>query len=160
MATQAQIFSVRLDISDPPDFIKITIVASTAALPAAPTPQTCYYVNNIGVYVSTDKTSGAVAADYKPVDLYLSDARIGSLIDLYGVSKTVYKALSLIAAKIGSQLRVVRNTAGADSTEYIKLLDLYNYYKAIISDFKDESDEKTSGRWGRTTQPEIGGGNL
>lgn len=160
MATQAQIFSVRLDISDPPDFIKITSVATSGDLPAAPTPQTCYYVVDLGVYVSTSLTAGATSADYSTVDLYLSDARISSLIDLYGVDSAVYKSFSLIASKIGSQLRVVRNTSGADSTEYISLLELYKYYKSIIADFKNEAGASACGRWGRSSQPEIGGGNL
>lgn len=163
MATITQIHNLRLLISDPPDIIQITIVANMAALPLAPTPQTAYYVTDLGVYVQTELTTGATAADYSASELFLSDARLGSIIDLYGVNKAPNKAIVLIASKLASRLQIVRNTSGTDSTEYIKLLDLYKYYKSVADDFKEEEkdlDGNSTGRWGTSDQPEIAGGSL
>lgn len=163
MATTSQIQNLRIDVSDPPDIIYITIVADSVNLPVKPTPQTVYYVQSLGVYVQADKIDGCIPEDYEPVELFLSDSRINSLINNYGVDKAKYKAVILIASKLASKLQIIRNTAGADSTEYIKLLDLYNYYKNVADDFKQDEKNKSgndSGRWFTSSQPEIAGGNL
>jgi hypothetical protein len=163
MATTTQIHTLRIDTSDPPDIIQITIVATFTALPSSPTPQTAYYISDSGIYVATEKESDAIPDDYEVLELFLSDARIGSLIDSFGADKAVYKAVKLISTKLANKLIIVKNKAGAESIEYIKLLDLWDYYDKIAKSIKDEindSNLNSTGRWGTSTQPEIAGGNL
>ena len=163
MATTTQIRNLRIDVSDPPDIINIVSVANIASLPATPEPQTVYYILDITRYVQTEKTSGATESDYKNVGLYLSDSKIGTLIDTHGYDKALYKALKSISSKLGSKLMLVKNTTGSESVEYLKLLDLYKYYKGLVADFKEDDEEKNNndtGRMGRSHHVHIAGGNL
>ena len=163
MATITQIRNLRIDVNDPPDIINITAAATPAALPTEPEPQTVYYITSTSRYVQTEKTSGAIPDDFKTVGLYLSDSKISALIDKHGYDKALYKALKLISAKLGSKLMLVKNQNGADSVEYLKLLDLYKYYKGLVADFKEEDEETNNndtGRMGRSHHVHIAGGNL
>jgi hypothetical protein len=161
MATITEIHSLRITISDPPDIIKITIVATVDDLPAEPTPQTVYYVTADGTYRKTDKSSGAGSVNYYYFpELYLSDEVIEALIDTHGTTKAVYKSLKLIASKLASQLPVVRSVSGTSSTQYIELNELYKYYKNIIADFIEEDNQNNTGRIGSMENPEIAGGNI
>jgi hypothetical protein len=163
MATKTQIQTLRIDTSDPPDIIQITTVATSTALPNSPTPQTAYYITDSGIYVSTEKESDANPGDYEVLELFLSDSRISTLIDSYGADLAVYKAVVLISTKLANKLIIVKNKTGAESVEYIKLLDLWDYYDKIAKSFKKELNDKnsnSSGKWGTSTQPEIAGGNL
>lgn len=163
MVSITQIQALRIEISDPPGIIQIISVTTSVELPTSPTPQTAYYIIDTGIYVTTELETGASPDKYNVVELYLSDARIGVLINYYGVDKAIYKALLLISSKLASKLLIVKNSTGSESVEYIKLLDLYKYYKNIIADFKEEEKEKnlnTTGRYGTMKQPEIAGGNL
>lgn len=159
MATISQIHALRIDISDPPEFIKVESVTTKSNLPADPEPQTAYYVTALARYFDTEKTSGADPADYKNIELFLSDAKLNTLINMYGYNVAIYKALKLISSKIWSKLLVIKNTDGATSTEYIRLNDLYKYYKSLVEDFKDDTPAKT-GKYCNTKNPTIAGGNL
>lgn len=159
MASISQIHSLRIDISDPPDTISIISIATSANLPAAPKPQTVYYIIDEAQYMRTDKKTGAGESDYYFADLFLSDSKLNTLINTFGYDIAIYKAIKLIASKIWSKLLVVRNTDGATSTEYIRLNDLYKYYKSLIEDFKEETTAG-SGRYGSSDNPEIAGGNI
>jgi len=163
MATTTEIRNLRIDVSDPPDIISILSVATESALPTDPKPQTAYYIIDKEVYVTTEKTTGAISTDYANAELFLSDAKIESLIDANGYDKALYKAVKLIASKLGSKLLIVKNDNGAESVEYLKLLDLYKYYKGIVKDFKEDEKDKTnnnSGKIGQTSYTQIAGGNL
>lgn len=163
MATTTQIRNLRIDVSDPPDIINIITIAAPDDLPTDPEPQTVYYVTSTGRYVQTEKIIGAIPGDYKTVGLYLSDSKIGTLIDANGYDKALYKAVKLIASKLGSKLLIVKNTNGAESVEFLKLLDLYKYYKSLVADFKEEDEEKNNnntGKIGKSTYTQISGGNL
>lgn len=158
MATSSQIFDVRLRISDPPGFIAFSEVSS---LPATPSNQTAYLYNDN--YYSTDVTEFASADDYSIEDLLVSDARIENWIDLNGVDSAVCYSLKSMIAQIGRSLQIKKNSTGADSTEYQTLKDTYDYYKgllALCSEEKQSNAGNSSGRWGSSVQPEIGGGNL
>lgn len=162
MATRSEIIELRLQISDPPNVIRIYDLAATADLPSVPVPQTAYYVAANGIYYKTEKETGAVPSDYAFITLQLSDAALSTLIDDLGANAKK-RALVRIASRLGGQLNIVKNTSGAESTEFIALLDLYKYYKALAADAAEETaeDEGTStGRFVRIRRPRIAGGNL
>lgn len=159
MATTSQIHALRIDITDPAEIIQIISVATSLALPTEPKPQAAYYIIASALYVYTEKTSGASSADYSNLDLFLSDAKLNSLLNTFGHDIAIYKALKLISSKLWSRLLTVKNTDGATATEYIRLKDLYDYYKALISDFKDDTSAGTGGYYKTKTQV-IAGGNL
>lgn len=159
MASTSQIHALRIDISDPPDIINIESVATSGDLPEIPEPQTAYYIIDTAKYVQTEKTSEAVLSDYLPVELFLSDSKLNGLINTFGFDVAIYKAIKLISSKLGSKLLMVRNQNGAESVEYVRLKELYDYYKALVADFKEETSA-SSGRYVSTTNPTIAGGNL
>lgn len=158
----AEIKPIRIAINDP-DCLDILEVATSAALPSAPAPQTVYRAVNTGLYYQTDTETGATLANYEFVDLMLSDSTLQTLYDQLGETAAICRAFGLIARKLGNQCRIVRSATGAESTEYARVSELYAYYKALADDCKAEkaSDEGTStGRYGQMTQPEIAGGLL
>lgn len=159
----SEVRELRLAINDPQNINELIEVATLLDLPAAPMPQTAYYVTATGIYYTTEKTSGAEATDYSPVELFYSDAVYQKLIDTLGAAKAVCRAFHLIARKLYSQLGLVRSTAGAEVTEYQRLRDVYLYYKDLAEDCKaDQASDAGSntGRYGQMTQPEIAGGLL
>lgn len=163
MATITQIHNLRIEINDPTDIIRINSVADPAALPVTPIPQTAYYIISSGVYVTTEKTSGASPSDYKVSELFLSDISLGNIIDTWGTDKAISKSIIKICAKIASKLVLVKTKTGAESTEYIKLLDLYNYYKSLIGLLEEDEREKnnnSTGAYDSFEAPEIAGGNI
>lgn len=163
MATFVDIRSVRLAIGDPPGVIALVQVATPGDLPPAPDQQTAYQVQSTGRYVFTEKESGAVGDDYSTLELLLSDAQISQLITAHGVDGAPCHAYGMIASRLGSRLRVASMSTGAESTTYTSLRDSYEYYKGLAADCaaaKNAKDLNTTGRFGRTHQPHIGGGNL
>lgn len=163
MATQAQIFDLRLDIADPAGFIAFLEVANSAALPAVPASQTCYLQTDTGEYKSTEKTTGAVATDYDVESLRISDSKISTLIDDYGEDPARCRALKLIVAQLGNEMLIKKNDAGADSTEYTSLSELMSYYKDLLkicSDTTDSDSGNNTGRYFKSYQPHIAGGNI
>lgn len=163
MATFEQIKEVRLRINDPEGYQDFLEVADAASLPADPATYTAYKVLSSGAYVATDLESGATAADYQTLPLRVSDARLSSWIDLYGVDIAECKALQAIVSRIGSELNIKRLDGGAETTEYQSLKDLYGYYRDMWNDCKDRVKENTgnsTGRYGTSSQPQIAGGNI
>lgn len=163
MTDWEKIKDVRLKIDDPQGYVNLETVATPSALPTAPAKQTAYRVESTGGYYDTTKTSGAIPADYTYVEIQISDAQLLALIDDLGYQKAACRALNRIAAKLGAQLGIVRTQDGAESTEYLSLLDAYKYYKMLANDCKEiinEDSGNNSGRTGLSSQPEIGGGNL
>jgi len=163
MSDWDNIKQVREIISDPQDFISLETVVNPAALPAAPEPQTAYRVESTGGYYYTTKTAGATSVDYEFVELLISDAQILSIISTVGITKAPVRALCRIVLKLHSQCNIVKNQNGIESNEYVRLLELYKYYKAIIGDLEDIIDEDSgnnTGLVGKSYQPEIGGDNL
>lgn len=156
MATFSEIKEFRLTVCDPIIANDILSVATVSALPAIPVHQAVYYVVDTASYVYTDKTSGAVSSDYNPADLYLTDARITSWVDTYGVTGSIKYGLKAIMQKIVAQMLLVKDTSGAESTEYQTLKNIHDVYESMIND----SDTKKISRWGGSVTPEIGGGNL
>ena len=163
MATQAEIFDLRLKINDPAGFIAFSSVANAAALPGVPSSQTCYLQEDTGEYKATEKTDGAIDSDYTVQTLQLSDAVLSALFDSYGEYGATCKALQRIIGQLGKAMSVKSLSGGADSTEYQSLSDMYNLYKVLLDICKDETKSNAGTNTGRmfsTYQPEIAGGNL
>lgn len=159
MATFDKIKEVRIRIDDPYGVIEIESVATIEDLPEAPGPYTIYKVESSGAYVT--KYEGADS--YTTLTLYLSDYRLEQWIDTNGLDYAECRGLQAIAAKVGAEVRIKRIQAGAESTEYQSIMDLYRYYKSVAEDCEKRRSKDSgvnSGRYGSTTQPEIAGGNL
>ena len=163
MATQTQIFDLRLKIADPPGFIAFVSVADSTALPSTPASQTAYKQLDTGEYKATEKTSGATATDYDVQELRISDTKLGTLIDTYGEDSAACRAIKNIIAQLGNEMMIKKNDAGADSTEYTSLKDMLSFYKDLLSICSEtaSSDAGTNtGRYFTTNIPYVAGGNL
>ena len=163
MSTALEIKTLRLEITDPYGIIDIQYVATTADLPADPLPQTAYLCAADGAYYKTSLTTGAAPSDYTRIPLRLSDTRVGTMIDTYGAARAVGKALRAIAKMIGAEIPIVRQTAGAESTEFQNILELYRYYKSLAADVEEdvaEDEGNNAGGYFRTRNPTIGGGDF
>ena len=163
MATQTQIFNFRIEIQDPIGVLEFIEKANKAALPAEPKKGAIYFAQDTEYYWQTDLDSGAVSTDYYQPDMRLSDDRIGDLIDTYGYNDALVKGLEAIILVILGELRLKRNTAGADSTEYMDLNQIYNAYKDRLEDLKDDTADIggiTTGTMVQTAAPEIAGGEV
>jgi hypothetical protein len=157
MATFTQIRSVRLIVQDPSGVIDLVSVADPAALPVTSAPQTAYKVLSTGGYVIWN------GAAYVPVDLSVSDTSISDWYDASGEVVAVQKTYRAIMRGLGAKPQITKNTDGAESTDYIKLLDLYNFYKKTLADYEEENaiDESTStGVMVETKCVTIAGGNV
>lgn len=159
MATFADIVELRLRIKDPLGSIAILSVANEAArlALAAPARQTAYKQLDTEVYWTWDEE----LADWEAKDLLLSDARIGVLIDLYGVALAAPRAVHDIKAELGQRIAIASSSDGAGSTSYTSLRDMYQFYKDLAASMVEEVavDSGTStGRYLRTRRPSIGGG--
>ena len=154
MATFAQIKEVRLTIADPPGFIDFQQVANFAALPVSPVAQTSYTELDTGTY--WDKTSGSWLA----VQLRVSDSRIGTWIDSFGLDGAVRKSIEAVLSMLPGELMIVRNADGAESTEFIKLLDLQTFYQNWLDRLTPEASSLNTGRYMRTKTPRIAAGNV
>ena len=163
MASFTDIKEFRLTIQDPPGAVDILQVATSASLPAAPLKDTVYNIVDSGMYVQCDLFSGATADDYYQCDLLLSDSRIGTWIDAYGVTGAIPYGIKAIIAKLGSDMRLKKTQAGAESIEYTSLSELYSYYKKMLDDAiadADASDGINTGTFVATKNPEVAGGLL
>jgi hypothetical protein len=168
MATFAELKEVRLRISDPYLFIDILSVAASANLPiapAAPASQTVYKTISTGAYYAPSIDAPAVAPDdYTIQELRISDSRIEGWIDSGGVNYATCRALKQIVAQLGVELGGIKKTStGAEDTEFQDILSLYNYYKGLLADCKEDAKEEagnSTGRIGKMTAPTIAGGNL
>jgi len=156
MATFNQIKAVRLIINDPPEYIDIIQVDNLAALPVAPALQTAYNLADTGSYMYHDGTNYVTIGD-----LQISDTRIGGWIDSFSESGSVVRCFQAIIAKLGARLQMVKNSDGAESTEYTSIDKLLAYYRQVSSDYLNivaSEVKKNTGRWGKAQAIEISGG--
>jgi len=157
MATFTQIRTVRLTIQDPSGFIDLVSVADPAALPGTSAQQTAYKVVSTGAYVAWN------GAAYVPVDLSVSDTSISDWYDASGEFEATRKAYRAIMRGLAARLQVVTLKDGAESTEYIKLNDLYNFYKKTLADYEEENaieDSTATGVMVETKCVTVAGGNV
>jgi hypothetical protein len=163
MATRTEITNLRLLVNDPPGFVLIAEVANLAALPADPTQQTCYYLQDAERYVSTHKETGAVPDDYETQRIRISDAKISSLVDALGADSARCRVLRLIATKLGADMQLASTAMGGDETGYTSLRQMHEYYRRLAEDCEAAISEdafNASGRVGHTPDPQIAGGLL
>jgi len=164
MATFTQIKNYRIKINDPAGVKEIIQVANASALPATPKQGAIYYAQDTEYYWQCDLISGATSTDYYQPETYLSDERIEDWLDTYSSgTETLIKGLEAIIFQIGAESKIKRNQAGADSTEFISLQELLNYYKYLLADLKKKLDGEegiTTGSMIQTKQPEIAGGQI
>lgn len=158
MATQTQIFGIRLIVDDPHGFVNLVSVADPTALPATPVAQTCYFVASSGAYVATEKTSGAVAADYTPQELSISDARIGAAYDAGGETAAVKACYQAMIAKLGKDIILKKNDLGGEASEVQSMREMLEYYKAALAAYDTTTPTASSGLFLTIKQPEINGG--
>jgi hypothetical protein len=159
MATWDDLKELRLRIKDPLGAIDLASVADEAARLAVTSParQTAYLQADTGVYYVYDSDLAA----WEAKDLLLSDARLGVLIDLYGVAPAAPRAVKDIMAELGQRLYIARTADGAGSTDYQNLTTMKDFYKDLAASMIEEVavDAGTStGRYLRMRSPHIGGG--
>jgi hypothetical protein len=140
MATFADIKSVRLKIKDPLGYINLIEVSE---LPATVASQTAYTLTDSGVY---QKLSGTT---WSTIKLEISDASIGTYIDLYGVDKAVVKCVQEILMSVGKSLGMVQFNSGTESVQYQTLKSVYDFYKAMLDSLKEDISESTGTNTGR-----------
>lgn len=147
---------VRGKISDPAGVIALDHVTDYASLPSSPSSQTAYRADDTGIYYIYD--SGLSA--WEVVDLLISDDRLNNLIDLYGSSASVYRAITIILSTLYNEMRVVNQSAGAESTQYQTLTDTLNFYKSLKEQYKEEDAQSSAMDTGRvvmTRRAPVGG---
>jgi hypothetical protein len=159
MAVFADTVELRLRIKDPLGAIAILSVADEDARLDIETParQTAYKQFDTGEYWTYD----ADLAEWSALDLLLSDTRIDTLIDLYGVAAAAPKAIKQILPELGQKMVIARTQDGAGSTDYVNLTTLYNFYKDLIASMTEEVAQEageSQGRMLRIRRPHIAGG--
>ena len=159
MATQAQIFSVRLLVRDPFGYNAIEEVANAAALPVAPVAQSLYYVADVKEYQAYESSA------WVRQDLAVGDDRIGTLYDLYGdANKVAAKVIGDLIVYYGSEIRMFAKTGnGTETQEYRTLKDILDFYKELQAQFTEAANEASgsdTGKYIHTRQPMVGGMNL
>lgn len=154
MASFADIKETRLTISDPSGFIDFLEVANFAALPVTPVAQTAYKAVDTATYYG--KESGA----WEALKLRVSDSRISDWIDALGVDGAILKSIQAILSTLPGEMMIVKNTDGAESTEFTKLLDLQKFYQNWLKDLAPVNAASSTGRYFKTKAPCIAGGNL
>lgn len=140
MATFADIKSVRLKIKDPLGYINLIEVDT---LPETAASQTAYTLTDSGVY---QKLSGNTWSTLK---LEISDASIGTYIDLYGVDKAVVKCVQEILMSIGKNMGMVSFNSGTESVQYQTLSSIYSFYKSMLNSLKEDIQETAGTNTGR-----------
>jgi len=161
-ATFDDVRAVRLVINDPVGIVNIIQILNETYLPVNPIAQTAYQSLATGKFYITDKSS-PVITDWAQPKLYLADITIASIWNNYGHDDTVYRCLRLILAKLGQEMRLSSISSGTESSSYTSLRDLYDFYKNLITMFKEQEDENsnnTTGQYGTIKRPRIAGGNL
>ena len=154
MASFDDIKDTRLQIADPPGFIDFLEVANFAALPVTPVAQTGYKAVDTSTYYGHDGTA------YVAQTLMVSDARISAWIDSLGVSGAVRKSIEAIVAQLPAQLQIVKNSSGAESTEFTSLLDRQKFYRQWLSDLTPPETSSNTAKLYKTKAHEIAGGNI
>jgi hypothetical protein len=159
MAEFTDIVELRLKIKDPLGVISITSVADETARIAITSPgrQTAYKQLDTGEYYLYDID----LTTWEALDLLISDTRIGTLIDLYGIAKSCSRVVKDIMAELGLRLYVARTSDGAGSTDYQNLTTMREFYKSLAETFEDEAKEDagtSTGRYIKMLRPCIGGG--
>ena len=151
MATFADIKSVRLKIKDPLGYINLV---EASELPSTVASQTAYTLTDSGVYQKLEN------ATWKTIKLEISDDRISTFIDLYGVEESVIKCVQDMVMALGKQLSVAQFNSGTESVVYQNLTTTYNFYKNMLATLKEDiqvTSGTNTGRFIPTLNARVGG---
>ena len=157
MATFLQLTEVRLSINDPVGGAeRIVDLLEVATLPAhgSAVAQTGYKLTTNGTY------NIVVDGAFTVVPVQVSDSRISGWIDAFGIDGAIRNSVQAIIAGLASQLQLVRNSDGAESSEFIKLNDLHTFYRNMLADLPTETTVTPTGLFMATKTPVIADGNL
>jgi hypothetical protein len=164
MATFTQIKNYRIKLNDPSGTRSIIQVANAAALPAVPKKGATYYALDTEYYWQCDLLSGAASTDYYQPEMYLDDSQIEDWLDTYLTeTEALIQGVKAIIFKLGSEIRIKRNQAGADSTEFTGLIEALTYYKGLLALLEKDlntANGTACGTMVQTKTPEIAGGEI
>jgi len=148
--------NVRLSICDPVGYNDFIQVANEAELPAENVPpQTAYSITELKLY----KAFSAETEEWQIARTELSDERIQFFITAYGVDKARWHCLKAILTSVARQISLARMKSGADELTFVKLSDLYAFYKNLLDDIMEViAPPIGAGMWLNAGQPVIGGG--
>lgn len=152
----ASLKELRIRTSDPFGFIDIQTVANKAALPATPIAQTVYRSEADKEYLKYENNV------WEHVNIEVSDEMMNGYIAQYGVTKSISKVVTLILASLGKKLQIERTDSGTESYTFTTLKNLYDYYKALRDNAKEEASDESgysSGRFFCTGPSKVGGIN-
>lgn len=154
MATFSDIREVRLTISDPSGFIDFLEVANFAALPGTPVAQTAYKTTDTTTYYGKD------SGTWEALKLRVSDSRISGWIDTFGTDGAARKSVEAIIAGLPAEYMMVSNGDGAEKTEFQKLDVVEKFYRNLLAALTPASATSVTGRYVKTKNPVIAGGNV
>lgn len=138
-----ELFEIRLRVSDPQGY---PIIVDG---PIGNDEQKAYRVSESKYYNS----------DNELIEILVSDSRIQSWINSYGLDKAEINTLKSIIAQIGSRIEIESDTSGAESTKFVSLSSRYRYLKGMLTDLENEyAKNNKSSRIGISRQPTIAGG--
>jgi hypothetical protein len=157
VATFLQLTEVRLSINDPVggaerivDFLEVATLPAVGSAVA----QTSYKLTTNGTY------NLVVDGAFTVIPVQVSDSRIGGWIDAFGIDGAIRKSIQAIISGLASQLQLVRNSDGAEESEWIRLNDLHKFYRQLLADLPTQETVSSTGLFMATKTPEIAGGNL
>lgn len=146
---------IRLSVVDPVGYNDFISVPTETDLPTTDIPpQTAFYIEDIKVY----KAYSAELAQWDIISTELSNDRIAQFIQLYGIEKARYRCLRAILISVGRKLGLERLKSGADELVFLKLNDLYAFYKSLLEDIDEEINGPATGMYLRMNDPTIAGG--
>jgi hypothetical protein len=157
VASNEQIFNVRLLVKDPLGFNSIIEVVNAAALPVTPTAQCLYYVADVKEYQAFEDDV------WTRQDIVVANTRVSTLIDLYGNENVVAsKVINDLISYYGQQLALAYKSHddGAESFDKNTLSDVLSFYKSLKSSFQDDAAADAgmnTGMYVRTKKQCIGG---
>jgi len=154
MATNAQIFEMRLSLKDPLGFISVVEVADAASRPESPAAQTLYFVADVSEYHSFEN------GDWVRQDVEMSNERMGTFIDLYGETKARYHIVKEFVRSLGQKLYLAQHNNGSESYVYQNLTTMRNFYEAMLDSLKEDVLEESghsTGRYVKTKRQVVGG---
>ena len=148
--------NVRLGICDPVGYNDFVQVADEGGLPTENIPpQTAYSITSLKVY----KAYSAEMVGWQIVRTELSDERIRYFITAHGVDKARWHCLKAILTSVARQISLAKLESGSDRLTFVKLSDLYAFYKGLLDDIMEVIEPPIdAGMWLGTGSPVIGGG--
>lgn len=144
------VIKLRLRIKDPHGY---PMIIEASELPVSPDELTAYRLGENQYYNS----------DNERLDINISDGELDAMIVEHGMKGAECRSYGEIAKSLGGQMRIARLTTGTETTQWTSLVELYNFYRQLAADCREQNSSDTgtsTGRIGRSKQPIIAGGML